>query len=119
MRAAKPFFYDRRKADGGVADWLLKELNQYLRDLYVTLNRGLTPDRNFLSFSAEFDADLNEEVKIQNQLSQIPNEWVTIDAIDGGPLVRGATEWTTSSLYLKNIGPDGSFRVRFYFTGTR
>ncbi len=112
------YFFDKQRKDGQ-QNYLTVDLLNTIRDITISLVRGLNFDDNFNSFEASIELGVGEEAAIHNELRVIPNEWIVVDAIDGGPLVRGTTEWTESDLYLLNIGPAGRFKVRFFFTGLR
>ena len=115
MRVSRYFFPEKGKE----GDYLGVDLVNSIRAITLALFRGITFDANLNSFEATVDIDSGAEVTIQNELRIIPNEWFVVDAINGGPLVRGQKEWTLSDISLLNIGPSGTFKVRFFFTGLR
>ena len=100
-------------------DYLSDSHNGNLDFLNDLLNRGIHFDKNMDSFSATFTCAAGAEVSIENKLKQIPNEWIIIDARNGGPLIRGTTAWTRDFLYLANIGDTGEFKVRFFHVDFR
>lgn len=115
MRVSRYFFPEKGKE----GQYLGVDLVNTIRDITLALFRGLNFDDNFNSFETTVDIDSGVEVTIHNELRIIPNEWFVVDARNGGPLIRGEKEWTESDISLVNIGPSGTFKVRFFFTGLR
>lgn len=118
MRVSR-YFFKQDKQKGSEDNYLGVDLLNTIRDISLALFRGLNFDDNFNSFSTTVDIDGGSEAIIQNQMRIIPNEWIVVDAQNGGPLVRGSTEWTESDISIANIGNTGTFKIRFFFTGLR
>ena len=119
MRISRYFFPKDQNGKENEGDYLSVDLLNTIRDISLSLFRGLNFDDNFNSFEETVTIGTGEEVTIFNKLRIVPNEWVVVDARNGGPLIRGEKEWTASDISLANLGNAGVFKVRFFFTGLR
>jgi len=115
-----------------VIDYLRNELSSTIRDLASGLKK-LSIEDNFQSFSVNVvDLASQAEISIQNQIIDnavrvIPSGFIIVRQRSGRDslgallnnnvpvsIVDGDTEWTTSRLYLKNVGTQAaSFTVTF------
>ena len=101
----------------------LKPDMQSMADLNTLLNKRITYEDQFNSFTVNVQINANQEAKITNQLKNvqgqriIPGKWEVIDAVNApsGAPMRGSTPWTKEFLYITNkSASNGSFTLRFF-----
>lgn len=82
-----------------------QEVSRALRTLGGVL-RQLTFADNFESFEVDVTISATSEVTILNQLGFIPSRYVVFSMEGDGSVRKGATEWTSAIVTLRN--PDAS-----------
>lgn len=92
-----------------------RDITALIRELSTGL-RKLTLDENMDAFIVE---DLiiaaNSEVSIGNKLTYIPKHYIITSQKGNAFITKGDTEWTRSTLYLKNndVNNDATITVVF------
>lgn len=88
-----------------------------LKEIKNALYGKLSLDDNLQSFVAEVVIDSGATVRVRNELSAIPTEWVVVDSLNApvGAVARANINWDQEYLYLQNTSVySGTFKIRFY-----
>ena len=86
-----------------VNDFLKLKLNQSLETLSILLQR-LDFKNNFETFEYNGSIANGTEMGITHNLRTIPTQRIIVKQTGDGRIIDGDAAWTSSKVYLKNVG---------------
>jgi hypothetical protein len=104
----------REFRSGEVEKYLSIDLAYTLKELWAGINK-LSFEDNFKSFTVDVEIGAGLELKIRNDLNEVPTGKIIIRNYGTNDIVDGDSIWNREAVFLKNIGASAAKAKVLFF----